>query len=573
MIHLKRKIHILNISTFSMIIFLVGGAILKSNLERTALTSLLEVSLLFSLYMSISTRKKLYRLIKLFFGLITFTIIIVQAQFIFSSNYFILPIAIDNIKAFSASDLKWTIWLPFIPCVFLLVFNFLYQKKTCPSSWKKTVFFMLLTVSLWSMIKYHNSHSFDAAWEAPVYSLASAIRKTKINQETIVNINKDFTENKEYYTSLFRRKGIYGEESAKINLEKPNIIIFFTEGMSARFIGAYGSKYRDLTPNIDEFYKKSLVFENYYNHAAATFRGLRGQLVSGYQFNGGYYANGSGIGQLLRKDIIDQASNKSIVTLPDILKNHGYDTNFVSADPKESQMDFFLQGLRFNNVYMSGDFTKENGLLQDKQFFDALWATINKKSKDDMPFMIAAYNVGTHANLDSPDLKYKEGSNIALNRFHNYDALFGQFMKKFYNSSISKNTIIIFTTDHASFAGPEITDADTDASPYFVDKIPLMIYYKGICHDIKNAKGRNSITISPTILNMLGIMNDENYFIGCSLFAEHCAVPNNVSALGDEYYITDEDHVYSIKDAKAFDKEYIRKAAELVNSNYRLTSD
>ena len=54
-----------------------------------------------------------------------------------------------------------------------------------------------------------------------------------------------------------------------------NIILIFAEGTSFDIIS------KDITPNTYEVMNKSLYFINYFNHTAATFRGIRGQLISG----------------------------------------------------------------------------------------------------------------------------------------------------------------------------------------------------------------------------------------------------------------------------------------------------
>ena len=61
---------------------------------------------------------------------------------------------------------------------------------------------------------------------------------------------------------------------------KRNVIVFFVESFSARLCGVYNKSLADLTPNLDAFADSSLVVYNYYNHTAATSRGIQGQLCS-----------------------------------------------------------------------------------------------------------------------------------------------------------------------------------------------------------------------------------------------------------------------------------------------------
>ena len=60
---------------------------------------------------------------------------------------------------------------------------------------------------------------------------------------------------------------------------KRNVIVFFSEGISALLLGAYSNYFPGLTPNINSFSQKSLKIKNYVNHTFATYRGLGGQLA------------------------------------------------------------------------------------------------------------------------------------------------------------------------------------------------------------------------------------------------------------------------------------------------------
>ncbi|EGQ5166336.1 sulfatase-like hydrolase/transferase, partial [Salmonella enterica] len=88
--------------------------------------------------------------------------------------------------------------------------------------------------------------------------------------------------------------GIWNNSSSLLKVTKPNIIIIFAEGMSYSVIDSVNNKGLKLTPNIDTLMDNSLVFRNYYNHTAATFRGLRGQLTSAYQYKDGIGAHNDG---------------------------------------------------------------------------------------------------------------------------------------------------------------------------------------------------------------------------------------------------------------------------------------
>lgn len=88
-----------------------------------------------------------------------------------------------------------------------------------------------------------------------------------------------------------------------------------------------------VTPNLDKLSTEALSFKNYYNHTAATFRGLRGQLTSGYQFRDGLTDAGTGIAQLSKAEINNIYLHRQ-TSLPDILKEYGYKSYFIASTEK-----------------------------------------------------------------------------------------------------------------------------------------------------------------------------------------------------------------------------------------------
>lgn len=537
------------------------------------ITSALEIFAAFFIYAALPCQRLIGKILKFSFGLVLLFSIIIQMQLLRASGDFLTTIALSNIGTLSSIGLSWDKVLPFVIIgVVLLVDSFLLRNKERVFSYYCFVLSFLFFAVIWSGIKIVNRMN-GCQLKAPIYTAVSTLINAKNERARFDDIKKDFDDHRKYYLSRFERNKIYGTGGKIINKNHPNVIVFFTEGMSARFIGKYGSKYSDLTPFIDKLYSESLVFNNYYNHTAATFRGLRGQMVSGYQYNGGYHANGGGIGQISSDEVKKQTDNKYIITLPDVLKKNGYSTSFVSADEKGSQMEALLRCLRFDSVYMAGDFKQNNATLTDRELFEALWHTVQEKGKERAPFMIATYNFGTHAAVDSPDFKYGDGKNIGLNRFHNFDVFFGLFMEKLKSSEFGDNTIVIFTTDHATYPGPEIVAADNSVPPYFVDRVPFIVYYKGAEHSIVNVKGRNSLNFTPTVLNMLGFNEEKNYFLGCSLFTDECPEYNNMFVLEYSYFVTDEEGVHPVNEKDENIKSEVLEAIKMVEDDYRITSN
>lgn len=303
-----------------------------------------------------------------------------------------------------------------------------------------------------------------------------------------------------------------------MDFRNKNIVVVFAEGFSLQFIGKF-NQYKDLTPNIDEFLEKSVYFDNYYNHTAATFRGLRGQLTSSYQLRTGYVKAHNGLGQI-SEDKIKKTLTGQLISVPHILKNNGYHSYFLSTHPSGHQLNMMLKTLEFDAVYGSDYFISEkNKNLTDQQLFSDLGDLINN-NKLQQPFFIGTYNIGTHLGQDSPDLKYGDGKNILLNTVHNFDSAFG----KFWNSvKDRKDLVVILTADHAAYPYGGLYDRTfLTKRTYPVDKIPFALWQHDIKPRVFDAKGRVSLDFAPTLMQAMGIRHEFNYFLGCSLFNLTC---------------------------------------------------
>ncbi|MDR2608816.1 MAG: sulfatase-like hydrolase/transferase [Treponema sp.] len=370
---------------------------------------------------------------------------------------------------------------------------------------------------------------------SPVLSLLLTFYKGVRSGAIVPNYKayKTTPHERERILQKFYKPALAGNETAAVPAEeaRPNVIIIFSEGLSAEVIDKFNDLELNLTPNLDKLYDESLVFINYYNHTAATFRGLRGQLYSTHQYLGGYYANNIGFGQLERTEM-DRQLETGLISLVDILNEAGYGTYFINPEPSNARFSDYLENLHFGNIY-SGEINDR--YLTDREVFDLLGNSINAVES---PFLMCVYNMGTHHGYDSPDAKYGDGSDPVKNKFYNFDLQFGKFFENFMASEISNNTFLIFTTDHASYNSPEYKKAFKSRQKYFVNTIPFFIYRKGMEHGIVDADGRNSLALSPTVLNLLHINKHDNYFLGSSLFLQNDNAVERISAIGDDFYYT-----------------------------------
>ncbi len=317
--------------------------------------------------------------------------------------------------------------------------------------------------------------------------------------------------------ALFYKDSIYDGIKKPSDLPaSPNVILIFTEGLSQNIV----EDPRNIMPNLADLETRSLRFRNYFNHTFATYRGLIGQLYSGYQN-------------------LDQSAN-SLISLQGILRDNGYHTTFINTEPNNKEFTKYLADLGFDQLL--GDAADiANGqadYFSDKEAYEMLFDTCMEEKASGKPFFTAIYTFGTHASLDSMDEKFGDGKDTELNKFYDADYQLGVFLEKFENSSLAEDTILVFTGDHCTYEDLYFTKAfpDYERGDEIVDRVPFLIYYPGILPEEVNVFGRNSLDMTPTLLDYLDI-SAPNYFLGTSLYDPS---PNAFDTLENEenHYVT-----------------------------------
>lgn len=368
-------------------------------------------------------------------------------------------------------------------------------------------------------------------------------------------------------------------------VRRPNVLVLFSEGISSRLLGAYGGNFPGLTPNIDALAALSMQVEDYFNHTAATFRGVGGQLYSGYAYAGGggkegwiHAGNQQGLAGIRRQ------------ALPTIFRDAGYDTFFFAPHKADRPIILMLRTLGFGKVFtyestrdelLGGEIVQRpgTGAMTDKSLFAGVVSFLRHRAAtgNTAPFFAATYNIGTHAFLEGTplDVRYGDAGNAALDKLHNYDAALGQFLRYFLSSPYADNTILVFTSDHATYPEPPYREvAGPDLKPYFVDRIPLLV--RDPVHELPkrlDADGRNSLALAPTVLQLAGVQARSTSFLGRSLF-EPRNFPAGVAALGGNYYLTTPGGVFAqgeipenLRGSFACEVEVVRRYYEMERAN------
>jgi lipoteichoic acid synthase len=336
---------------------------------------------------------------------------------------------------------------------------------------------------------------------------------------------------------------------------RPNMIVLMSEGVSARMLGAYGGPYPRLTPNFDRLAPESMRVDNYFNHTAATYRGVGGQMASGFMASGGAGQNG-----WERVPDPNALATTRRQTVPALLSDAGWRTYFLAPHPETKPIIVMLRSLGFDRVYSRDTIGTEllgrtlpvranTAAIEDQPLFEGLRALLEQRlsSGDDAPFFAMLYNIGTHAMIPPGPVRYPGHDNPVLDKLHNYDAAFGRFLDWFDRSPYARDTILVVTADHATYPEPAYRQvAGGDFRPFFVDRIPLLV--RDPFHRLPatlDADGRTSLDLAPTLLQLLEAPQAPNSFLGRSLF-EPRSMPLGVAwTAPGRYFLTTREGVRS----------------------------
>lgn len=498
----------------------------------------------------------LKQLKKLAFIVSSILLLVVASQLssLYTSNSYVLLLTLENADCFRDIGLLsiCKICILFLLC-FVVTICFI-PKQSILKCGKVSSVVLLVQAEVTACFVVFISNT-------PIYNFVSTISEfVKLKFYTIDQFEKKIQ--KEIYGKdwIFKSSSKYVDE---LSLKGKNVIVFFVEGFSDKLLNS------EVTPNLYQLKQHSFYLTNYYNHTAATFRGLRGQLSSSYQKLGGYYQQSKGIGQISSQEV-EELYKDTVVAIPTILKNNGYNSYFVSSHSKDMPLSNMLRTLGFDAVYgyedLNPNATKD---LDDDDFLPNLVEFL-KSDKLKSPYFLGLYNVGTHLGLNSKDVRFSDGKNPVLNTFYSFDYYIKQLINEIDNNEAFRDTVLIITADHSTYPSNNYNDylesKGINSVQFFADSIPFVMYYKGIILDAYNVKGKNTLAFAPTILHLLGIKNGFNYFLGCSIFDDKCESNfSNVTNIGNDFYYSSDSNIESLNISQENIKNQIERFYNLSN--------
>lgn len=284
---------------------------------------------------------------------------------------------------------------------------------------------------------------------------------------------------------------------------------------------------RDITPNISDFTKEALIFNNHYSGGNASRFGIFSMF---YGIYGTYWH------QFL--------SERRSPVLIDTLMKLGYDLNIMSSTrltyPEMRSTAFVKVPETSIEDHISGNAGDERDTNMEKLFRTFL----NNRDKD-KPFFSFMFLDAPHAPYRFPkgfekytpvvdEVNYfqvkKNGSEVnqdhpLFNRYRNAiyfdDSVVGRIIRDIKDTGQMDKTIIVITGDHGEeFFETGYYGHNTTFSPW-QSKVPFILYVPGI-KPHKVDRLTSHLDLAPTMLSLIGIRTDPSYYSqGRSLLDEN----------------------------------------------------
>lgn len=288
---------------------------------------------------------------------------------------------------------------------------------------------------------------------------------------------------------------------------KPNIVLIILESFSLEYVGAAQADHRGYTPFLDELAKRSLFFTNAFANARRSIEGI-GAIMGG-------------IPALMNEPFISsQYLTNYFLGIGTLLQKDGYETNFFHGAKNGSMyFDQFMKSAGVKNYYGLNEYP-------DKSQFDGTWGiwdepflhwTAEQMSQQKQPFFTSIFTLTSHHPFKVPDQyagKFPKGD-LDIHQAIGYtDYALRKFFEKAEKEPWYKKTIFILTADHTyKSSRPEY---DNEIGAY---RVPLIIFSPGRKLPPVDSKEIVQHTdILPTILDLVGIQQNERNHLGRSIF-------------------------------------------------------
>lgn len=309
-----------------------------------------------------------------------------------------------------------------------------------------------------------------------------------------------------------------------LDLENPNVIVILLESISSEHLPIYGYE-RNITPNLDKFSEKAIVFEKAYSTSAHSDYAQTSFLSGRYTLTDEY------------RTFFDQNYPREFIW--DTLKNQGnYTTAYFSSQDdnwahmiryyNKETLDVYNYSMSDNNYDYGGGNARKD--YDEHTIKDAI-AWINQTQENNKPFFLYTNLQATHYPYEYPENNsiftpdqvsfetsyfsiasgdYEPSVNAYDNSIYYVDKQVGKLLDFLENNTLLNNTVIIISADHGETL--ERKHGLRHGFGVYEEEVvvPLLIYIPNQEPRTIKERVRNIDTI-PTILDILGFNLSEQF--------------------------------------------------------------
>ena len=274
-----------------------------------------------------------------------------------------------------------------------------------------------------------------------------------------------------------------------------NVVVIMIESLSSKYIDSLSGLNYGVTPNLDRFAQKGIVFENFFANGQRSVDGAQSILTGIPPLPG-------------MPDITALSVNYS--SLGKLASDNNVRTIFLTTTLRESfSMNLIAGAAGFEDYHGLEDYpillnyidAADRPLGWDYDAFMYLLKQLDGEKSPYFAFVNASSDHTPFAKMVEPFNQYEHGTDTEggyLNMLNYTDWALGEFMNEFSKRKDFEETVFIITADHAL---PHFQGAD----PYGKFRIPLIIYNPKNLKPSKSQLFSSQIDLFPTLIKLLDL--------------------------------------------------------------------
>ena len=306
----------------------------------------------------------------------------------------------------------------------------------------------------------------------------------------------------------------------KLNIEKPNVIFIMLESISAEHMPVHGYK-RNITPNIDKFAEKSIIFDKAYGSSAHSDYAQTSFLSSRY---------------MLVNPLRNTFEEYPRSFIWDILKNENYTTAYLSSqnDNWASMRDYYnletldvYEDSTFDDRYDYGsgnarkdydEFTIQRSVEFVNETNNSFFLYVNLQAshypyvypENNSVFEPSEPSAGT-SYFTIPESDYNASVNDYDNSIYYVDKQVGILLDYLEDAGLFENSIIVISADHGEILERRHKNLRHGYGVYDEEvNVPLMVYIPGEEPHVITERVRE-LDVVPTVLDILDLPLSEEF--------------------------------------------------------------